>query len=270
MSSGIYPCLPCFVLLFTPQIPSAPKKSLSLCWEQPPCRYILGTLANQIAALGAAFSLTSTPPFFRDCNNATRNKTDFQGRTPWSTCRERSLKEARQFLVAMLMLTTQGGGPIRLALPRATNRLNMALEQYMGEYSWFNMYMYVHSWFVYNCSLNLMQEYLRRQVKPRNKDELVNGILQFWRTLTVARSTWINSSQKYSELKERPTIVYFSWGDRAEFHVGMECALFEYFGMGWGNAQFHYVITACAAVTFPCEKDAALSRRLKRVHWCSD
>ena len=50
----------------------------------------------------------------------------------------------------------------------------------------------------------------------------------------------------------------------------MECRSFEYFGMGWENAQFHYVITACAAATLLCEKDAAPSRRLKRVHWGRD
>ena len=50
-------------------------------------------------------------------------------------------------------------------------------------------------------------------------------------------------------------------------HVGMECGSF---GMDWGNAQFHYVITACAAATLLRERDAALSRRLKRVHWCRE
>ena len=55
-----------------------------------------------------------------------------------------------------------------------------------------------------------------------------------------------------------------------EFHVRMECGLFEYFGMGLGNAQFHYVIMTCAAATLLREKDASLSRRLKRVHWCRD
>ena len=50
----------------------------------------------------------------------------------------------------------------------------------------------------------------------------------------------------------------------------MECGSFEHFGMGWGKAQFHYVMTACAAATLLREKDAALSSRLKRVHWCRD
>ena len=53
-----------------------------------------------------------------------------------------------------------------------------------------------------------------------------------------------------------------------EFQVGMECGSFPYFGMGWGIAQFYYVITACAAATLPREKDGALSRRPKRVYWC--
>ena len=50
----------------------------------------------------------------------------------------------------------------------------------------------------------------------------------------------------------------------------MECGLFEYSGMGWGNAQFDYVIMVCAAATLLRERDAALSRHLKRVHWCRD
>ena len=50
----------------------------------------------------------------------------------------------------------------------------------------------------------------------------------------------------------------------------MECESFEYFGIDWGNVQFHYIITACAAATLLREKDAVLSRRLKRVHWCRD
>ena len=38
-------------------------------------------------------------------------------------------------------------------------------------------------------------------------------------------------------------------GDHTEFYVGMECGLFEYFGMGWANAQLHYVIIASAAAS---------------------
>ena len=47
----------------------------------------------------------------------------------------------------------------------------------------------------------------------------------------------------------------------------MEC---RFFGMDWGIAHLHYVITACAAVCLPQEKEAALRRRLKRVHWRGD
>lgn len=32
-----------------------------------------------------------------------------------------------------------------------------------------------------------LQEFLRREVKPKNKNELVNGILQFWSTVTVSK-----------------------------------------------------------------------------------
>ena len=32
-----------------------------------------------------------------------------------------------------------------------------------------------------------MQEYLRREVKPAKKEELVNGIFKFWETVTVAK-----------------------------------------------------------------------------------
>ena len=32
-----------------------------------------------------------------------------------------------------------------------------------------------------------MQEFLRRETKPKIKDELVNGILQFWTTVTAAK-----------------------------------------------------------------------------------
>ena len=39
---------------------------------------------------------------------------------------------------------------------------------------------------------------------------------------------------------------------------------------GLGKCAISYAITACAAATLPREKDAALSRRLKRVHWCRD
>ena len=42
----------------------------------------------------------------------------------------------------------------------------------------------------------------------------------------------------------------FQLRSHTEFHVGMECGLFEYFSMGWGNAQLHYIITACAAASF--------------------
>ena len=59
----------------------------------------------------------------------------------------------------------------------------------------------------------------------------------------------------------------FQLRSHTEFHVGMECGLFEYFCVGWGNAQSHYVITASAAANLPGEKDVVLSRRLQRVHW---
>ena len=36
----------------------------------------------------------------------------------------------------------------------------------------------------------LLQEFLRRDVKPKTKDELVNGILQFWTTVTAAKCQW--------------------------------------------------------------------------------
>ena len=32
-----------------------------------------------------------------------------------------------------------------------------------------------------------LKEYIRREVKPLNKQELVNGILAFWRTVTVEK-----------------------------------------------------------------------------------
>ena len=32
-----------------------------------------------------------------------------------------------------------------------------------------------------------MQEFLRREVKPKTKDELINGILQYWATVTAAK-----------------------------------------------------------------------------------
>ena len=32
-----------------------------------------------------------------------------------------------------------------------------------------------------------MQEFLRREVKPQTKDELINGILQYWSTVTAAK-----------------------------------------------------------------------------------
>ena len=31
---------------------------------------------------------------------------------------------------------------------------------------------------------NLWHEYMRRKVKPKNKEELINGIKAFWRTVT--------------------------------------------------------------------------------------
>ena len=34
-----------------------------------------------------------------------------------------------------------------------------------------------------------LKEFLRREVKPRTKDELVQGILQFWDTVDVAKCT---------------------------------------------------------------------------------
>ena len=46
-----------------------------------------------------------------------------------------------------------------------------------------------------------------------------------------------------------PTYSLFQLRSHTEFHVGMECGLFEYFGMGWGNAQLHYVMTARAAAS---------------------
>ena len=33
----------------------------------------------------------------------------------------------------------------------------------------------------------VFQEYLRREVKPTTKDQLINGIDQFWRTVTVTK-----------------------------------------------------------------------------------
>ena len=42
---------------------------------------------------------------------------------------------------------------------------------------------------IFNCDPNahFMQEFLRRETKPKIKDELVNGILQFWTTVTAAK-----------------------------------------------------------------------------------
>ena len=31
------------------------------------------------------------------------------------------------------------------------------------------------------------QEYIRREIKPKTKDELVNGILRFWNTVTPSK-----------------------------------------------------------------------------------
>ena len=46
-----------------------------------------------------------------------------------------------------------------------------------------------------------------------------------------------------------------------EFHVGVECRFFAFFGIGLGIAHLHYVITACAAAFLPQEREAALPRR---------
>ena len=32
-----------------------------------------------------------------------------------------------------------------------------------------------------------LKEYIHREIKPLNKDQLVNGILEFWRTVTVEK-----------------------------------------------------------------------------------
>ena len=42
-------------------------------------------------------------------------------------------------------------------------------------------------YFVYFVSLTHLPEFLRREVKPKDKNELVNGILQFWSTVTVSK-----------------------------------------------------------------------------------
>jgi len=31
------------------------------------------------------------------------------------------------------------------------------------------------------------KEYLRREIKPRSKQELMDGIVKFWRTITIAK-----------------------------------------------------------------------------------
>lgn len=36
-------------------------------------------------------------------------------------------------------------------------------------------------------SISSTQEFLRREVKPKTKDELVNGILHFWSTVTLEK-----------------------------------------------------------------------------------
>lgn len=36
---------------------------------------------------------------------------------------------------------------------------------------------------------NLWHEFLRREIKPTNKQELVNGILAFWNTVDIAKCT---------------------------------------------------------------------------------
>ena len=32
-----------------------------------------------------------------------------------------------------------------------------------------------------------LQEFIRREVKPKSKAQLVNGILEFWRSVTVSK-----------------------------------------------------------------------------------
>ena len=42
-----------------------------------------------------------------------------------------------------------------------------------------------------------LKEYIRREVKPKTKEELVSGILKFWDTVTVAKCTkYINHLNK--------------------------------------------------------------------------
>ena len=42
-----------------------------------------------------------------------------------------------------------------------------------------------------------LKEYIRRETKPKTKDELVRGILNFWETVTVAKCTkYINHLRK--------------------------------------------------------------------------
>ena len=58
-----------------------------------------------------------------------------------------------------------------------------------------HVYIYIHTLtgkrlLVYITHLSTyayLQEFLRREVKAQNKDELVNGILRFWTTVTAAK-----------------------------------------------------------------------------------
>ena len=46
--------------------------------------------------------------------------------------------------------------------------------------------MHIHQ-YISNFIVMLFQEYIRREVKPTNKDQLVDGIRQFWGTVSVAK-----------------------------------------------------------------------------------
>ena len=39
----------------------------------------------------------------------------------------------------------------------------------------------------FNCCIDILQEYIQRVIKPANKEELIQGIRQFWDTVDVQK-----------------------------------------------------------------------------------